>query len=86
MMTKLDIAKTAFKNSFIDTGLDILVVSLFLIAIGAGVAGIVVACAAIQSENWLLLFSILFMFYIIMATVRFYFQYDDLKGRFYHER
>ena len=85
-MTKLDIAKIAFKNSFIDIGLSIIVVSLFLIAIGAGVAGIIVACAAIQSENWLLLFSILFMFYIIMAIIRFYFQYDDLKGRFYHER
>lgn len=81
-MTKLKIAKIAFKNSVIDTGIDILIVSLFLIAIGAGVAGIIIACAAIQSENWLLLFSILFIFYIIMATVRFYFKYDELKGRY----
>jgi uncharacterized membrane protein YbhN (UPF0104 family) len=82
MKTKLEIAKIAFKNSVIDTGLSILVVSLFLIAVGAGVAGIIVACAAIQSENWLLLFSVLFMFYITMTTVRFYFQYDELKGRY----
>ena len=81
-MTKLDVAKIAFKNAIIDISLSFLVVSLFLIAIGAGVAGIIVSCAAIQSENWLLLFSILFMFYIIIATIRFYFEYDELKGRY----
>lgn len=86
MITKWDICKIALKNAFIDTGLSILVVSLILVAVGAGVAGIIIACAAIQSENWLLLFSILFMFYIVIATIRFYFEYDDLKGRFYYER